>query len=137
MQAKICSDYIKAKIIKKCIAIIMPFLILIINYFLKKNATSTVNSMMIDRKSEQISILQTMIFILTFLNQGIVLLLINTYFGLPPPLDVMDGDYTDFSDMWFRNLSIYFITPMMLTIFMPMITNFINWAWFEYFGMID
>ena len=137
MQAKICSDYIKAKIIKKCIAIVMPFLILIINYFLKKNAISTVNSMMIDRKSEQISILQTMIFILTFLNQGIVLLLINTYFGLPPPFDVMDGDYTDFSDMWFRNLSIYFITPMMLTIFMPLITNFINWAWFEYFGMLD
>ena len=52
MEAKICADYIKAKIIKKGIKYFMPVLILMINYFLKKNAISSVNSMKIDRKSE-------------------------------------------------------------------------------------
>ncbi len=63
--------------------------------------------------------------------------MINTHFDFPPPFDVLDGDYTDFSDGWFRNIAIYFITPMIVTIFTPLISNFINWIWYEYFGILD
>ena len=29
------------------------------------------------------------------------------------------------------------VTPMLITIFTPLISNFINWIWFEYYGMLD
>ena len=65
------------------------------------------------------------------------MLIINTHFGLPYPFDSMDGDYTDFSDGWFRNIAVFFVTPMIITIFTPIISNVINWGWFEYFGLLD
>ena len=57
MKAKICQNYIANKSKKKYISIMIPFLILIINYFLKKNAIISVKLLKIDRKSIQISVL--------------------------------------------------------------------------------
>ena len=54
---------------------------LLLNYFLKKSAIQGVKMMKLPSKSMQMAVLQSMIFILTFINQGLAILLINTHFG--------------------------------------------------------
>jgi len=115
----------------------MPFLVLLINYFLKKNAILSVRMMKLPRKSTQMAVLQSLIFLLTFVNQGLAILLINTHFGWKGSLESVDGDFSDFSDGWFREVAYMVVSPMIISIFTPLVSNFINFIWFEWFGLLD
>lgn len=118
----------------------MPFFILFINFILKKNAIAGVAWLNLQSKSSQLSVLQTLIFFLTFINQGLAILLINAHFGFEKMFGVLggiDGDYSDFSDGWFREISYLVITPMILTQFGPLISNSINYLWYEWYGLLD
>jgi len=88
-----------------------------------------------ETKAEEMSKIQTAIFFLIFINDGIALLLINSNFTGLNSLNkekkgiiyfLFDGSYTDLSDEWFENISYFFISPLFLETFMPIIDWFIK-----------
>lgn len=55
-----------------------------------------------------------------FFNQGLSILLINT--NMSTSLSLLDGPYADFNKDWFKNVSQFFINPMIIHIFFPFMT---------------
>lgn len=53
-------------------------------------------------------------FVMTLFNTGISILLINACFNNDGLYYFFDGDYSDFSDEWYKNVANLFVVPMIL-----------------------
>jgi hypothetical protein len=121
----VCSEYLQASVFIQLTAVIIPLMIIIFNVILKMIAIILVNWLCIDNKTINISIIQSVVFILMFFNSALAILLINANIE-----DVEDdglffsGLYSDFSDAWFDKISMFFITPMFAQIIFP-VTYFV------------
>ena len=117
---------------------LIPWIILALNEILKSISEKGVKWIKYETRSEEISKIQSAVFILNFINGGLTLLLINANFtgenNLPSKKKgflyfLFDGSYTDLSDEWFQNIAYFFIAPLFLETIYPVIEfTWKDWA---------
>ena len=68
-------------------------------------------------------VIQTILFVSQYLNNGLSLMLvgINVDEAFGQHIIFMDGKYPDFTNRWFNEIANFFITPMYINIFVPII----------------
>lgn len=122
---QVCNDYLQSAIFIQLTAVILPLMIIVFNVVLKMLAIILVNWLGIENKTVNISIIQSVVFILMFFNSAIAILLINSNVeGANQNGLFFNGLYSDFSDDWFDKISMFFLTPMFAQIIFP-ITYFV------------
>lgn len=122
---EVCNDYLESSIFIKATAVILPLTIIILNVILKFVAIILVHWLGLENKTVEISVIQSVVFLLMFFNSGLAILLINANFpGFNESGFLFNGMYTDFSDDWYDQISQFFITPMFAQLIFP-ITAFL------------
>jgi hypothetical protein len=139
ISGKVCNDYLQSAVFIKAIAVLLPLLIIIFNVLLKTLAIILVKWLSFENKTIEISIIQSVVFLLMFFNSAIAILLINANIEeLNSKSGVLfNGLYSDFSDDWYDKISMFFITPMFAQLIFP-VTAFLPGfiiqkllAWFD------
>jgi hypothetical protein len=78
------------------------------------------------------------VFLLTFFNTALAILLINARFDKTPSNHLLfNGIYTDFSDDWYDQSSEYFVTPMFMELSTPFLLFFIDFAYQKATALVD
>lgn len=96
----------------KFIAILMPLLVIMSNAVLKNGAKFLFGWVGFLYKGQYYSMIQNAVFSIQFFNTAVSILLINANFHREGIFHIFDGDYTDFSDDWFRDVSNLFVIPL-------------------------
>ena len=76
-----CRDYLEYKLLVKILDWIVPFVIMFLNGMLLNYTIKAIKWIKFDSKSEEISKIQSWVFVLTFFNTAIAILLINANFS--------------------------------------------------------
>jgi hypothetical protein len=76
-----------------------------------------------DKSAEQLK-LMSKVFLATFINTGLIILIVNANFSSLKtvtwlPEYIFNGNYTDFSRQWYVNVGSTLVTTMLVTIFSP------------------
>ena len=107
--------------------VLIPIIVIGLNVAIKTITILLVKWIGYETKSQEISKIQSIVFLLTFWNSAISILLINTNFGDPNKPDqqgflsfLFNGKFTDFSDEWFNEISFFFVSPMFLQTIYPL-----------------
>ena len=120
ISGKVCNDYLQSAIFIQLTAVLLPLLIIIFNVLLKFLAIILVEWLDIENKTVNISIIQSVVFLLMFFNSALAILLINANIeGFNDNGLFFNGLYSDFSDDWFDKISMFFITPMFAQVIFP------------------
>lgn len=117
---KVCNDYLESAIFIKATAVLLPLLIIIFNVILKTLAIILVQWLGFENKTIEISIIQSVVFLLMFFNSALAILLINANIKNFNDSGVLfNGLYSDFSDDWYDKIAQFFITPMIVQLIYP------------------
>jgi hypothetical protein len=77
-----------------------------------------------DTHSEKYTKITNCIFILTFVNTGIIVLLANADLSeaLPALGQILDGPYNDYSSKWYGDVGSTIVKTMLINMMMPLIS---------------
>ena len=124
-------DYLRSSIFLELIDYLMPLIIIIGDIFLEAFANLCIRWIKYDNKTVEISKIQSAVFVLTFFNNGLTILLINANFGFVSQYHFLfNGVFTDFSDDWYDQISEFLVSPMFMEIINP-ITIFLFWYFIQ------
>lgn len=117
---EVCEDYLRSSIFIQLTAVALPLMIIVFNVVLKALAIALVQWLSFENKTVEISIIQSVVFLLMFFNSGLAILLINANIHNFNENGVLfNGLYADFSDDWYDKISQFFITPMFVQLIFP------------------
>lgn len=117
---------------------IMPILIFTTDFLLETFAVLCISWIAYDNKTHEISKIQSAVFLLTFFNSALAILLINARFSKRLTGHFMfNGVYTDFSDDWYDQSSEYFVTPMFMEVLTPFIEFLVPFIMQQVLSVLD
>lgn len=96
------------------IGLLLPILVIASNAVLKNVGLKLFSWVGFEKHSDIFSMTQNCMFVMTLFNTGISILLINANFNDQGLYYFFNGQYSDFSDDWYRNIANLFVTPMIL-----------------------
>lgn len=127
----ICAEYLASKGFNSIIDASVPLVVIVCNLALKFTAIIMIQFVKFERRTIEVSKIQSTCFMLIFFNSAFAILLINANvkdLDIPIPLIFLDGRYADFSENWYRHVSGFIISPMYIQIIMPVIYMLVEFA---------
>ena len=111
----------------------------LVNFFLKVILKIIVKFERRHDKTEEVVSTTLVLFVVTFINTAIILLIVNINLdlGLPDYFPIFAGDYDEFTVEWYRTIGSSIVVTMIIGIFSPHINNSISWIlnalkrWFD------
>jgi hypothetical protein len=135
---EVCRDYMKSQVFVDLISYIMPVIIFTTDFLLESFAVICIAWIAYDNKTHELSTIQSAVFVLTFFNSALAILLINARFTKNTFCHFLfNGLYMDFSDDWYDQSSEYFVTPMFMEITTPFIDFLIPFIMQQTLSLLD
>lgn len=135
---QVCNDYLQSSIFIQATSVLLPLIIIVFNLLLKTLAIFLVKWLSFENKTVEISIIQSVVFVLMFFNSALAILLINANFKNFNDTGILfNGLYSDFSDDWYDKISQFFITPMFVQLIFPINAFLPGFLIQKFFAMLD
>jgi hypothetical protein len=116
----------------------MPIMIFTTDLLLESFAVMCIAWIAYDNKTHELSRIQSAVFVLTFFNSALAILLINARFQKNRVSHFLfNGIYTDFSDDWYDQSSEYFVTPMFMEFLTPFFDFYKPFIYQQVLSLLD
>lgn len=123
-----CNDWIYTYSVSNAFIWFMVFMMSAINVFLK---TALRLFSAYERRHDKTDLVISntfKMFIVQFLNTGIIILVVNAKFDFMPSWSpILNGDYDDFTSEWYKHIGVSIILTMLIGIFSPHLANGTFW----------
>lgn len=114
-RGKMCQDYLLAKFYIYWSVLVIPGILELTNFLIKRGSKFAVKFIKFENKTLQESGILLLDYFLTLFNSSILILIINGNFsGVGIQAGFVDGFYGDFSSGWYSHVAPIFITPMII-----------------------
>jgi hypothetical protein len=118
----VCYDWVRGYMLITIFDLLITAVIILTDFVLRIIIICLVEWVNFRSLPNRLRIIQTLLFISQYLNNGLSLMLISfTLDEIIVHVPFMDGDYPDFTKRWFQEISPFFITPMIANIFISLI----------------
>jgi len=120
----ICETYLSDTMKARVLGMIMSFIIVATNFVLRMIMISLIKWIGEDTHSQQLKSITNGIFIVQFLNTGILLLLVQanlSEYDVPFVSSALDGPFTDFLPLWYVGVGYKIVQTMIVNAIFPFI----------------
>lgn len=125
---KFCGAYIKFKTVTEATSVAISFGISFINFFIRIMVISTLKKIGFHQESQITTEIVTTIFVLQYINTGLMLIITNANLRNSYSLQYLNGNFTDFTSDWYIEVGSQLIQTMLVAAFMPYLTFVITFT---------
>lgn len=120
---EVCFEWSKGKMLMVALDLIITMVIIITDFVLRILIIFLVEWVGFKSLVQRLVIIQSLLFFSQYLNNGLSLMLVSFNIDemVGRSVNVLDGDYYDFTNRWFIEISSFFITPMIANILISII----------------
>ena len=115
ISAPICQEYLHTFNTRYNLEIGISLLIVIVNVLLKRTSAFLARQVGYDTKSKMLSVVQVAVFATQFFNMAFSMLLLHANLdqsGLG--VGLLNGEFPDYTESWYREVGIYIVQPMVI-----------------------
>jgi hypothetical protein len=125
----ICEEYFEMSISSEYLSEAISYGIIILNYVLRTFCISIIVKIGRNTESKEMMLISECVFLLTFFNTGILLLVVYANFSEQSTFlgKIMDGPLCDFTMSWFTLIGTTLVSSMQFNVYYPIVEAFGYW----------
>lgn len=134
---EMCQLFDELKTKSMYLTTLLAVFIAVSNYLFRSILVYLVEFLELDTYTEETYLVKAAVFSTTFMNSGILIILMSAHSKSPIFKSLFKGEYADFTPDWFENIGTIIITNLFINALYPLIELVIHYVKLMYLIMTD